>query len=686
MPEYLSPGVYIEEFEMGAKPIEGVSTSTAGLIGVAEMGPTEGLPELVTSFADFQLKFGGLLTASYGNYRYLPYAVHQFFINGGSRCYIVRVAPSDAVAAENTSVPAGVQLQLLDDARSGDTKIYVSSLRGIDKNSKVTLERLKADGTIEAHDDDVDVNTYDSSKNEVTLASGLSEDYPKKSTRVKVTKLAGGASASSGTLDIKASSKGDWGEGILVEAAPVSIARTQITEIIGDATTSKKYKVKNKNGFYKGAIVEFDDAPNNEKQYARVDVINDDIITLSRHLSGDGAVVDTDTVPRRIITTCEFSLVIRYTDKNKVERTEVFSDLSMNPDTSNYFMKVVINRSDFVVLESPYASASDFTRQDPFDMPTNNTLIIGEQSSRLCIRLSGGNDGTVSGLTAADFIGKDLGPGKRSGIEAFKDIDEVSILAAPGNTDLNVQLALVSQCENLKDRFAVLDIPENLQKVNDVKAYREKFETSYAAMYHPWIQIYDPAENRDIYIPPSGSIMGIYSRNDQNRGVHKAPANEVVRTATDLKYLLNKGEQDILNPKGVNLIRSFPGRGILVWGARTCSSNTLWKYINVRRLFIYVEESIDEGTQWVVFEPNDDKLWARVKATITEFLTRVWRDGALMGTKAEEAFFVKCDRTTMTDDDINNGRLVCVIGIAPVRPAEFVIFRIAQLTASAKAA
>jgi hypothetical protein len=165
--------------------------------------------------------------------------------------------------------------------------------------------------------------------------------------------------------------------------------------------------------------------------------------------------------------------------------------------------------------------------------------------------------------------------------------------------------------------------------------------------------------------------------------VHKAPANEIVRGAVDMEFQITKGEHDILNPRGVNVIRSFPGRGIYIWGARTLSTNTLWKYINVRRLFIFLEESIDEGTQWVVFEPNDQKLWARVRATVTEFLTRVWKDGALFGNTPEEAFFVKCDETTMTPDDINNGRLICIIGVAPVRPAEFVIFRIAQLTASA---
>lgn len=667
MPEYLSPGVYVEEIEIGAKPIEGVSTSTAGFLGVAEIGNTEGLPELVTSFADFKRKFGGYLPASYGIYRFLPYAVDSFFMNGGSRCYVMRIAPSDAVEASNIAVVTGVKLQLTEDRNSGDTILLLDSLHGIDNNSKITLERLRADGTVEASDADVDVSSYDSSMNTLTLESPLVNSYPKKFTRITVTTLAGGATAASDTLDFFAVSKGDWGEQIRIRTIPATQARTQITEIIGDAATSTRYRIKNKNGFYRGAIVVFDNGT--VKQYRRVTALQDDIVTLSGHLTGDGGVVDTNLIPARTLATCEFSFQVAYK-----EQVENFFNLSMNPDTPNYFKKIVNNRSNFITLTSPYAAPADFTRSDPFDMPANSILIDG----KLWITLSNGSDGTVSGINASDFKGVDSGPGKRSGIEAFKDIDEVSIIAAPGVTDANIQLALVAHCENLKDRFAVLDILENAQKVSDVRAHRNIFDSAYAALYHPWIKVFDPLEKIEIFIPPTGSVMGIYSRSDQERGVHKAPANEVVRGAIDLKYLLNKGEQDILNPEGVNLIRAFPGRGIRIWGARTCSSNTLWKYVNVRRLFLYIEESIEEGTQWVVFEPNNEKLWGRVRATITEFLTRVWRDGALMGTKPEEAFFVKCDRTTMTQDDIDNGRLICVIGIAPVKPAEFVIFRIAQ--------
>ena len=289
------------------------------------------------------------------------------------------------------------------------------------------------------------------------------------------------------------------------------------------------------------------------------------------------------------------------------------------------------------------------------------------------------------GAEDGDYVGTDGGPGKRTGLQVFNQVDVVNIVAIPGITSETVQKAMITHCENLKDRFCVLDSEKDAD-MDAIQAQRETVisDGGYGALYYPWIKVpIETKENGKIkltqeFTPPSGYVTGIYARSDTERGVHKAPANEKVRTVLELQLTISKGEQDILNPKGINCIRSFPGRGIRVWGARTISPDPLWKYVNVRRLFLYIEESIEEGTQWVVFEPNDQKLWARVKQTITQFLTKVWRDGALMGTTAEEAFFVKCDRTTMTQDDIDNGRLIVLIGVAPVKPAEFVIFRIAQ--------
>jgi phage tail sheath protein FI len=300
------------------------------------------------------------------------------------------------------------------------------------------------------------------------------------------------------------------------------------------------------------------------------------------------------------------------------------------------------------------------------------------------VSLSGGSNGSVSSITAADFIGVDNGAGKRTGIQSFLDNDVVSIMAVPGVVDPNVQLTLVAHCENLASRFAVLDVPRDAKKVNDIINHRNIFDSTYAALYHPWLEVFDPLDKKTIAIPPSGAVIGIYARSDNTRGVHKAPANEVVRACTGLDCQFNKGEQDILNPKGVNLIRTFPGQGIRVWGARTASSDGSWKYVNVRRLFIFIEESIKANTNWAVFEPNNEVLWVRVQRTISVFLNNLWRNGMLAGGTPEEAFFVDIGRTTMTQDDIDNGRLICIIGVAPVKPAEFVIFRITQKTATAE--
>jgi len=282
--------------------------------------------------------------------------------------------------------------------------------------------------------------------------------------------------------------------------------------------------------------------------------------------------------------------------------------------------------------------------------------------------------------TAPDalYIGKDNGPGARTGLKCFEEIDEISIVCAPGQTSPAIQDALLTHCEQRKDRFAILDSPEVMQGGVD-KLPRPR-DSKYGAFYFPWIQVYDP-ERGNVFVPPSGHMAGVFARTDSDRGVHKAPANEVVRGAIGLKYSISKGEQDLLNPKGINCIRALQGGGIRVWGARMLSSDPSWRYVNVRRLFIMVETSIERATQWVVFEPNDQKLWKRVNRTISSFLTLVWRNGALMGETPEKAFYVKCDEETNPPEVIDVGQLVVEVGLAPVKPAEFVIFRIGQMPA-----
>lgn len=580
MAEYLSPGVYVEEFDSGSKPMEGVGTSTAGFIGLAQRGMTTGIPQLVTNFADFKRKYGGFLPESeFGEYRFLAYAVEHFFVNGGSRCFIMRVAPEDAKQA-------------------------VGFLP-------------KEDGAV---------------------------------------------------LKFNAKNPGEWGNQMQVFVSPASKAKTQVLEIVTE-NDKKKYKVKKAAGFHVGDIVAFQETGSEKTVYNRVLKCQDNILEFENDF--DDGIVDTELLPTKVLSTCEFHLEIHFEDI-----VEVYENVSFNMGEANYVVKRT-EKSDLITAEHIVGEDNEII--SPFERLTGDGTLSAKGLS-----LEGGANGSVASLSAADFIGVDNGAGKRSGIQAFVDNDVVSIMAVPGITDPNVQLSLVAHCENLASRFAVLDVPRGAKKIDDIVAHRELFDSNYAALYHPWLQVFDSMDKRNIAIPPSGSVIGIYARSDNERGVHKAPANEVVRACVGLDCNFNKGEQDILNPKGVNLIRAFPGMGIRVWGARTASSDGSWKYINVRRLFIFIEESIKVNTNWAVFEPNDETLWVRIKRTIEVFLTGMWRNGSLAGSSTDEAFFVNVDRTTMSQDDIDNGRLICVIGVAPVKPAEFVIFRITQKTGDAQ--
>jgi phage tail sheath protein FI len=570
MAEYLSPGVYVEEFDSGATPMQGAGTSTAGFLGLAEKGPIAGSPVLVTNPSDFVRKFGGYLSESqFGEYRYLAYAVNSFFANGGGRAFVMRVVPPDA-----------------------------------------------------------------------KYAMSVAED---------------GKDA----LSFEAVNPGKWGNSISVNFEPSSKAKTQILDDLGGGA----YQVKNASGFNPGDVVTvngLDDA-----QYQVISSVDEDIIVFENAFDGD--IVDVDLLPKVTISTCEMNVVVKCGDVQ-----EEYATVSFNVSSSNYIEKKMSKSNLVIVTAKPQNSAVA-----PIEIAKDN---FGVSKDSFRVSLKNGSDGTLDALSDADYIGEDKGPGARTGLQAFIDNNDVSLMAVPGVVSPNVQLSLVAHCESLGSRFAVLDIPRDSKTVTDVMKHRGIVDSDYCAMYHPWLKTFDPLDKKDIYIPPSGAVLGIYARSDSTRGVHKAPANEVVANCTGLYCNYNTGEQDMLNPKGVNLIRKFPGSGIRVWGARTASSKPLWKYVNVRRLFIYIEETIKANTSWVVFEPNDELLWVRVQRTIINFLEGVWRSGALVGSSADQAFFVDIGPSTMSQDDIDNGRLVCVIGVAPVKPAEFVVFRLTQKT------
>jgi uncharacterized protein len=278
---------------------------------------------------------------------------------------------------------------------------------------------------------------------------------------------------------------------------------------------------------------------------------------------------------------------------------------------------------------------------------------------------------------------------RRLGMGGLGAIDEVTMVIMPDlwavATDVQVrdlQGKMISHCENMGDRMAILDAPPDTlpQEILEWRMNTAGYDSKMSALYYPWIETMDPLTNRPINIPPSGHVAGLWCRVDESRGVHKAPANEVVMGANGLAFQITQAEQGGLNKVGINCIRSFPGRGIRVWGARTLSSDPEWRYINVRRLFNYISESIMSGTQWSVFEPNDEFLWLQLRNAVSSFLTRTWRTGALFGNSPTQAFFVKCDAETNPPDVIEAGQVVCEVGIAPVKPAEFVIFRLSQFS------
>ncbi|MFJ4748648.1 phage tail sheath subtilisin-like domain-containing protein [Streptomyces albogriseolus] len=372
----------------------------------------------------------------------------------------------------------------------------------------------------------------------------------------------------------------------------------------------------------------------------------------------------------------------RLTVKDGDRPVETF-DVSAKKSSRTYVVPQVKERSKLITVQEA-APAAQLAR------PDNQTVALVPPPAAAPAVPAAADDGAAR-PGPAEYVGDSA---DRTGFGGLEAVDEISMVAVPdlmaayqrGDIDLEavkaVQLGLIAHCELMGDRVAVIDPPPGLN-ARDIRVWRQEtagYDSKYAALYYPWIKVFDPAGGQSRIVPPSGHIAGVWARNDFERGVHKAPANEVVRGAVDLELQITRGEQDLLNPIGVNCIRAFPGRGIRVWGARTLSSDPAWRYLNVRRYFNYLEESILIGTQWVVFEPNDHQLWARIRRNVSAFLVNEWRSGALFGARPEEAFYVKCDEETNPPESVDLGRVVCEIGIAPVKPAEFVIFRLAQFS------
>ena len=585
MPEYLAPGVYVEETSFRAKSIEGVSTSTTAFVGPTRKGPianpTNATPELITSFGDFERIYGGFEKLQFVEsgtpkpaHNYIANAVKNYFDNGGRRLFVARVGSGGAAAASAFIGPEA--------SPDADKFRFVARTPGQMGNGQVTTTLVQADASPRG---------MKGAPNGTILVDG-SAIY-RKSGKDWI--------QDDDTRFLFDSSSDSWFDGT--------------TEIPAASSANAKFVTLN---------VLASDADGNENFYEGLGLI-------AGHPAFVGDIMS--PTPSRRIDDLENTFAI---------------EIGSNVGT--------------------------------FGLHT----ILGTDAGT--VRLENGSDGSEP--TTSSYTDP---------LRALELIEDISIVAAPGYSSFKktaregIQDALITHAEKRRAyRIAVLDTPQ-AQTPTQALAVKSRIDSSYAALYHPWIYSANPLSRpddasvpREILLPPSGFVCGIYARNDNTRGVSKSPGNETVRGALRFETDIGFADQELLNPRGINCLRFFPGRGNRLWGARTASSDPEWKYVGVRRYFLYLEHSIDRSTQWAVFENNGPQLWANVKESVASFLYNEWVSGALLGANPEEAYFVRCDRTTMTQNDLDNGRMICLIGVAALKPAEFVVFRIGQKTADAR--
>jgi phage tail sheath protein FI len=651
MPEYLAPGVYVEEVSFRAKSIEGVSTTTTGFVGPSRFGPIDLEPDVITSLGEFERIYGDQRKLEFDGgttmHNYLWHAARAFFEEGGKRLYVSRVfrptsgtyPPEDfnKVALANGIFPDGharrnlpatgdgtgaLQIRARFPGAAGNFRVRFTlrrgqSVLGLGPENKPTIGALR-------HRDVVWISDADKPNEPGKLF--IADNFYDTVTNRRTWRFL------DATLDVAKALK--------LEALTADL----------DPTKSDQVRLVT----------------------ATVTVMS----TTGDGLPSvwDGLALD----PAHTLDGAPDSLTAKF--------AAAPTSLSLARTLPIVITTGSKIKSGIDVLQALLDAKA--TLVNDLGDPTSS-----DEARTVDVILQGGNDGKRPSAAEYEGQAKDTSSVK-TGLKSFEDVEDISIVAAPGSTfgyedayradATQIVNLLISHATRMRYRIAVIDSGDG-QSVAEVRAMRAKIDSSYAAFYYPWVRVLDPVTRTEINLPPSGFVAGIYARNDVNRAVYKAPANEVVNLAIGFETLLNKSQQDVLNPEGINCFRYFEGRGFRLWGARTASSDPEWKYVNLRRYFAYLERSIDKGTQWAVFEPNGSQLWANVRNTISDFLFNEWQVGALLGDKPDKAFFVRCDRSTMTQNDLDNGRLVCLVGVAPLRPAEFVIFRIGQWTADRRA-
>lgn len=635
------PGVYIEEFTP-ASPIEGVSTSVAAFIGIAEKGPV-GEPRFLTSIDAFTETFGGPLDGPQPYY--LPLAVQGFFANGGTMAYVIRVgtgtpATADLTTRDAANATLAQVLAIADGAVGNGGTVVVTDSSAL----AVALTAAGAGTTVPAHSATPAITGIDATRRVLSVADSsvlAAGDHVivsrgnNKSPRLTVASVEPGAVRL--TSDAPAApNAGEWNK---VSTDDLAVG-DRVVRVDVPAAISLRAEVPG------GSVVVLTDGTRTEWHTASA--VGADSITLATPVAGDLAVGSTT------VATAEFDLAI--TDPATSTRT--YAGLSTSPLHPRWWGTAVTD---------PYARVSLVDGVFPADDPRPAAGTIAVDGAT--------NDDPVSSWADVQDETK-----LRDVLALLAPIDEVSLVAVPGCTATAAQQEVVLHCERMFDRFAVLDAKEGIDLAT-VKQQRSaltgQLNKGFAALYYPWITLKDPSRNTIVTQPPSGHVVGIYAHTDSSRGVHKAPANVGIAGATGLERRLSDVDQGFINLDGVNALRILPGRGMpVVYGARTTASDRNWQYINIRRLFLFLEESIQESLSLSVFEPNDLALWQRLKRTITEFLTRVWRDGALFGETAKDAFYVRIDEALNPPSTRKLGRLYVEIGLQPVYPAEFIVVRI----------
>ena len=660
MPDHPPPGVRVDTASSGPRPIQGVGTTTAGFVGPARYGPVAGADDAIASLEEFERIYGDgrhIAFAESGGDpartgetdNYLWQAARAFFAEGGRRLHIARIfRPLASGAGDQNLGSPGAPLYADGRGRcrlKGGIRL-VARFPGAAGNLIVDLTVATGPNLLDA-ECTADPTRTPPSGGEPELSALHDRDV------VLIVRRAGSppSTRNSDGVDLYVA---EWNPG---HRAWGFRGRR---EVVAESFSQLGLKADSASGQGDGMHV----------VTATVQLWTHD------RVRGLGNWADLPLDPEHRSGSSPDSICARFAVSPLSAKDAPASALTITQDTKADGVDVLLALAPALLGDLP-AGGSLAER-----------LQAGPTFSHV---LQGGNDGLRPG--AAEYTGAG-GPGQggKTGLRRLEDIADIAIVAAPGSTagpaqsgdDANsIYGLLIRHAELMRYRMAVLDSGAG-QTIDEVRATKAGLNSKYAAFYYPWIKVRDPITHLEICLPPSGFVAGLYARNDIERGVWKAPANEIVTSAVGLERTLDKAQQEILNPEGINCFRYFEGRGFLLWGAHTTTSDPEWKYVNLRRYFAYLEQSVDRGTQWVVFEPNGETLWASVRRAIEDFLLNEWQAGALLGAKPEQAFFVKCDRSTMTQNDLDNGRLVCVVGVAPLQPAEFVIFRIGQWTADRK--